>query len=112
MKPFHDFINGPFFTDGFVHKLMPQSGSQRIGTNKCFGGCFIDCSKTNLSISMFPIESRQPFYHAIGDGSIGLIFHVEKLGGIEPYSRSIWHSLYRRSEERRVGKECRARWSR
>src|SRR2546428_13386687 len=43
--------------------------------------------------------------------STGYIDHAAFLGTINPDTNKIPKHLFQRSEERRVGKECRSRWS-
>src|ERR1041385_239791 len=73
-----------------------------------------DLRNANAGQSAGPLEIERP-WDAYTDDHIGLMDHLGIgkfmvlgfcIGG--PF---IWNLLKRRSEERRVGKECRSRWS-
>ena len=36
---------------------------------------------------------------------------IPEIDGFKPSHRKLLYTMYKRSEERRVGKECRSRWS-
>src|SRR3712207_9223474 len=74
------------------------------------------CRPLGHSDSLHPWRERLPYTCQSGDGGFRCGHHAWSSGGIADISRrkplgvetAEW---YPRSEERRVGKECRSRWS-
>src|SRR2546429_336868 len=73
------------------------------------------CSSDLVSVSSPSLELRLPHYERTSEqrlsGSIGLAgCSVVRLDETETADRT-WPGIAPRSEERRVGKECRSRWA-
>src|SRR3989475_6939573 len=81
-------------------ELVEGIGGLGFGDLLGFG---FDESLVTIVLADHPIFA-QPFQHRVGDHLL-----VDHLAQLEPVERE--NAYHLRSEERRVGKECRSRWS-
>src|ERR1035438_3726313 len=64
----------------------------------------------SLKVILIMVLSRQHIQH-FTECTIGTILSIKKPPGLYPNNGRIPQKILTRSEERRVGKECRSRWS-
>src|SRR5690606_39569756 len=55
-----------------------------MGADKITRAFFPYCSKTDVTFSMLPIKGTKAFCLHCRNKTIGLVFYIKKLGGIEP----------------------------
>ena len=102
---FLDVANGFDLQDADCYMTIPVKGGERLTEN--YVGSHFKNYDTYLILSHFKGHAMGGFGGAIKNLSIGFAsgMSVEKSGKVQI------HSGGNRSEERRVGKECRSRWS-
>src|ERR1039457_7665195 len=81
---------------------------------------FLDRCYTRLVVAAWRVNPRELFdtkyylstYHDVADDGIDPLFHFLRYGVKECRNpHPLFDTGYYRSEERRVGKECRSRWA-
>src|SRR6202022_848761 len=90
-----------------VKPAPPEKGTQRFGYTlaRYWVNCAVDPEPSEWTTGTMGIGGRaRPLLSAVTAGSSQLVIWFVKIFA------SVWPER-RRSEERRVGKECRSRWS-